>query len=135
MTTAPKKPCRNRQCKATTNNKTGYCEDCQPVHKRREKAVRQEYNKRRDPQTIKWLNSARYIKTRKNYLNRNPLCKRCSTMLNPVLATILDHITPHRGDSDLFWDVGNVQGLCKRCHDRKTASEDGGFGNPKRDAR
>jgi 5-methylcytosine-specific restriction protein A len=29
----------------------------------------------------------------------------------------------------LFWDKRNHQALCKRCHDEKTASEDGGFGN------
>lgn len=31
----------------------------------------------------------------------------------------------------LFWDRTNWQGLCKQCHSRKTAAEDGGFGNAK----
>jgi len=37
-------------------------------------------------------------------------------------ATVVDHILPHRGDEDLFWDESNWQPLCKRCHDRKTGS-------------
>lgn len=45
-------------------------------------------------------------------------------------ATEVDHIIPHRGDQQLFWDTNNWQGLCKPCHSRKTAQEDGGFGQP-----
>jgi 5-methylcytosine-specific restriction protein A len=40
-------------------------------------------------------------------------------------ATVVDHIQPHKGDLTLFWDRSNWQPLCKRCHDRKTAREDG----------
>lgn len=43
-------------------------------------------------------------------------------------AEVTDHIIPHRGGIDLFWNRDNWQSLCKRCHDRKTAMEDGGFG-------
>lgn len=38
-------------------------------------------------------------------------------------ATVLDHIEPHKGDWSKFWDRTNWQGLCKACHDRKTAGE------------
>ena len=41
---------------------------------------------------------------------------------------IVDHIIPHRGDLEMFWNQLNHQALCKRCHDSKTAREDGGFG-------
>jgi 5-methylcytosine-specific restriction protein A len=30
----------------------------------------------------------------------------------------------------LFWDRANWRAMSKQCHDRKTAREDGGFGNP-----
>jgi len=132
MTLRPKKPCRNKLCKAITNDKTGYCPECQPMVKQREKAVRQEYNTRRDPKVKQWLNSARYKNARLNFLARHPLCARTSTKERPVIATILDHKTPHRGDYALFWDQSNWQGLSKQAHDRKTASEDQGFGNPKK---
>lgn len=45
-----------------------------------------------------------------------------------MVANVVDHIKPHRGDKVLFWDSANWQPLCKECHDRKTATEDGGFG-------
>jgi 5-methylcytosine-specific restriction protein A len=35
-------------------------------------------------------------------------------------STEVDHKTPHRGAYALFWDRQNLQGLCKRCHARKT---------------
>ena len=46
-------------------------------------------------------------------------------------ATVVDHIVPHRGDRQLFWDQGNLAGCCKPCHDRKTVA-DGRWG-PRRD--
>jgi 5-methylcytosine-specific restriction endonuclease McrA len=33
------------------------------------------------------------------------------------LATIVDHVIPHRGDRKLFWSRSNWQPLCKPCHD------------------
>ena len=72
----------------------------------------------------------RWRKARETYLRSNPLCVICDAdgVLTP--ATVVDHITPHRGDQKLFWSRGNWQALCKRHHDRKTAKEDGGFGRP-----
>jgi hypothetical protein len=35
-------------------------------------------------------------------------------------ATVVDHIIPHTGDPELFWDVDNLQGLCDPCHNSKT---------------
>jgi 5-methylcytosine-specific restriction protein A len=46
-----------------------------------------------------------------------------------MLAEVVDHIIPHRGNMNLFWDRSNWQGLTKADHDRKTATEDGGFGH------
>jgi len=57
-------------------------------------------------------------------LRRDPICKICNR--NP--SEIADHIVPHCGDWNLFTDLGNLQGLCKQCHDKKTSKEDGGFG-------
>jgi 5-methylcytosine-specific restriction protein A len=33
-----------------------------------------------------------------------------------LLATLVDHRLPHRGDMVLFWNVDNWQGLCDHCH-------------------
>lgn len=40
------------------------------------------------------------------------------------MATVVDHIIPHRGDQKLFWDRGNWQPLCEHHHNVKTMTED-----------
>lgn len=44
----------------------------------------------------------------------------CLAMNKQTPATVVDHIVPHTGNADLFWDKDNLQGLCKGCHDSKT---------------
>ena len=65
-------------------------------------------------------------KARKEFLNLHPLCVSCQREGRIVPANVVDHITPHKGNKQLFWDVNNWQALCTRCHNRKTASEDMG---------
>ena len=69
---------------------------------------------------------------RKAFLSRaeNAFCVRCLTIGRETPAGEVDHIKPHRGDINLFWDSDNHQPLCKRCHSIKTVKEDGGFGRP-----
>lgn len=40
------------------------------------------------------------------------------------MATVVDHIVPHRGDQKLFWDRSNWQPLCEHHHNVKTMTED-----------
>lgn len=61
----------------------------------------------------------RWQRARLSYLNAHPLCVTCRPLT--VGATVVDHVVPHRGDDELFWDEANWQPLCKPCHDRKTA--------------
>jgi 5-methylcytosine-specific restriction protein A len=61
---------------------------------------------------------------RASVLKVNPLCKYCYREGKITAATVVDHNIPHRGDKVLFWDENNWQPLCKRCHDRKTRTED-----------
>jgi 5-methylcytosine-specific restriction enzyme A len=58
----------------------------------------------------------------------HPLCVRCLAQGRITASAVTDHITPHCGDVTAFWSATNHQALCKACHDRKTATEDGGFG-------
>ena len=44
-------------------------------------------------------------------------CARCH-QVRPALD--IDHILPHGGNPDLFWDRLNLQALCGACHGRKT---------------
>ena len=68
------------------------------------------------------------------FLSENPICadpfKVHGDRIAP--ASVVDHIKPHRGDWQLFWSIENWQSLCSRCHARKSAAEDGGFGNVSR---
>lgn len=67
---------------------------------------------------------ARWRKLRKMVLAAQPLCVRCDRPAKHV-----DHIVPRsQGGDD---SMANLQALCATCHNRKTAREDGGFGNRK----
>jgi len=55
------------------------------------------------------------------YLRRNPLCVKCLKEGKTTPVTVVDHIEPHRGDYDKFWNEDNFQSLCESCHNRKTA--------------
>ena len=52
----------------------------------------------------------------------------CMREGRPVNATDVDHVRPHKGKQQPFFDATNLQSLCHACHSRKTATEDGGFG-------
>jgi 5-methylcytosine-specific restriction protein A len=70
----------------------------------------------------------RWRRVRAAYLARHPLCA-CGC---GYPATVVDHRLPHCGDLAAMYDWNNLQAMTKACHDRKTASVDGGFGNPLR---
>ena len=50
-------------------------------------------------------------KARAEYLQAHPTCRLCGN-----LATLVDHVIPHRGDKRLFWTRANWQPLCTPCH-------------------
>lgn len=76
--------------------------------------------------------SYRWSKVREAFLREHPLCVECLKQGRITPATDVDHIVPHRGDPELMWNPDNYQALCHSCHAKKTAREDGGFGNRKR---
>ena len=67
---------------------------------------------------------ARWQRARRAFLRRNVFCVRCLEEGKYVKATVVDHIVPHRGDPNLFWDESNWQALCKHHHDQKTMTDD-----------
>lgn len=115
----PLSPCRYPGCGALSVNR--YCD-------KHAKQQTRESNARRRTASERGYNS-KWRKARANYLLEHPLCVECEKHGRYVQATVVDHIIPHKGDKALFWDSNNWQPLCKRCHDKKTAMEDGGFGN------
>lgn len=90
----------------------------------------QEYQTTRDnkrPSAYRRGYNTAWRKASKGYLTQHPFCIRCLSKGIHTPATVVDHIKPHKGNKTLFWDSSNWQALCKRCHDIKTATEDGGF--------
>jgi 5-methylcytosine-specific restriction protein A len=71
---------------------------------------------------------ARWRATRKRYLTIHSLCAECQRVGRLTAATVVDHIVPHKGDPNLFWNDSNWQALCRQCHNRKTAVTDGRWG-------
>lgn len=58
-------------------------------------------------------------------LAQEPLCRECAKAQVLRAATQVDHMD---GD-DSNNAMENLQPLCASCHSRKTAKQDGGFGN------
>ena len=64
---------------------------------------------------------ARHRRWRKLVIARSPICRMCAN----APSTVADHIVPlnprdpYSGD----WSLANGQGLCRPCHNRKTATE------------
>ena len=118
MALKPLRPCRHPGCSALTLE--GYC----PKHKP-QKAPR-----RASAEYHGWYSLPIWTDDlRPAQLLREPFCRECAARYPPgdprhrTWASVVDHITPHRGDWGKFIDPANHQSLCKTCHDRKTAKE------------
>jgi 5-methylcytosine-specific restriction protein A len=119
MPNRAKRPCTYPGCTALVES--GRCD-------KHRAQVSKLYNKQRGSSADRGYDS-RWRKARDRYLREHPLCNECFKNNQVTAATIVDHIEPHKGNHELFWDESNWQSLCKHHHDTKTASEDGGFGN------
>ena len=116
MPLSPKTPCS--KCGTL---KRGRCPKCEKERLKR-------LPRRHDYQDL--YNTTAWRRARLAFLAENPYCVECEKQGRDRLAEHVDHIVPHKGDLDLFWDQENWQPLCRRCSNRKTAIEDGGFGRP-----
>ena len=97
-----------------------------PVHRplgaKSAAAVKAELERQR-PSAARRGYGPRWRRARRRYLARHPLCVACAAAERLEPATVVDHVVPHRGDQELFWDEANWAALCKPCHDAKTARE------------
>ena len=39
-------------------------------------------------------------------------------------SAVVNHIKPHRGNLELFWDPSNLEAVCKQCHDSDIQSRE-----------
>ena len=120
MATAAKRPCNHPGCNLLLAYGQAYCEPHQKMRQQLSDSRRGSSNAR--GYGVAWQ------KARAGYLRNHPLCKAHQEQGLLVPSSVVDHIIPHKGDKTLFWDSSNWQPLCKRCHDIKTATQDGGFG-------
>lgn len=66
----------------------------------------------------------RWQKARERFLRANPLCAYCQREGRLTAATVVDHVTPHKGNNDLFWDESNWQPLCSYHHNSVKQKEE-----------
>ena len=120
-----KRPCLVNSCKEYAVNQ-GYCDNHQDKIKKKDRERGTAHQRGYD---------AQWAKARDAFLDEHPLCVEChkTRYINP--ATVVDHIIPHKGSLELFWDESNHQPLCKRHHDIKTQREDGGWWDTKKGLR
>jgi 5-methylcytosine-specific restriction protein A len=126
MPWAPKKVCAAPACGRLTSNR--FCDKHEKEFSERKAASDHERGSAASRgYGHKWR------KAREGFLKQHPLCQcdECQEGKKRVrAATVVDHIVPHKGDMQLFWDKSNWQALADECHRVKSASRDGAFGNP-----
>lgn len=112
---AAARPCRHPGCGALVRDGSGYCE----THKSKAKKAT---NFSRQLSSHARGYGAAWRKLRIVVMNRDAgLCQPCKAGGRLTTGNIVDHIKPKtEGGTD---DMGNLQTICKRCHDLKTAGE------------
>ena len=118
MALQPPRICKQPACHQVTADPDGFCVS----HKHKKNAKRRRYDRRR-PDSGKRGYDARWQKYTKIRLHMHPLCEYCRREGRIVAATVTDHIQPHRGDRNLFWDAANHQSLCTFHHNQKSGQE------------
>jgi 5-methylcytosine-specific restriction enzyme A len=122
MPARPFRPCTHPGCGALLNGKASKC----PAHMAQARAA---VDAMRGNSNERGYGAA-WRAARAAFLRAHPLCMcdECERLGRLLPSSIVDHVRPHKGDRALFWDRSNWQALSKPCHDRKTATHDGGFG-------
>lgn len=105
------RPCRAHGCPELVTDRAGLCA-------RHARSERERYEGTRGNAGERGYGAA-WRELRAAVLARDPIC--CECRVNP--STDADHIVARAaGGTD---ELGNLQGLCHRCHSRKTAEADG----------
>ena len=126
-TSEPLKPCNHSGCRTLVTSK--YCGKHESDAAVKKKENQRQYDNIRGTRTARGYDN-RWLKASKEFAREFPLCANCEKKGIIKLGQCTDHIVPHKGDVELFWDRSNWQRLCNVCHGEKTAAEDGGFSNP-----
>jgi 5-methylcytosine-specific restriction protein A len=115
MPSKPLKPCAKQGCPALTSRR--YCDE----HMKQE---RDRYDRgRKDDPGRQWMQSARWRKATTLFKAEHPLCEECRRHNRVTAAYLVDHIVPHEGNYELFWDQSNWEPKCNPCHEVKHGKE------------
>src|ERR1700761_2090083 len=119
-----KRPCMGKPgCRAMVWR--GVCDACAPTPSARARSDAARPSAHKRGYTRRWDARSKRRLREHPFCVGYPLGKHGAVL---VLATVTDHIRPHKGDQTLFEAEDNLQSLCETCHNTKTATEDGGFG-------
>lgn len=75
--------------------------------------------------TYRWQQEAKAFLQRYPYCGmrpheQSPVMSQCHTDGRITLAQQVDHVVPHRGNKQLFWNQANWQALCSSCGGAKS---------------
>jgi 5-methylcytosine-specific restriction endonuclease McrA len=81
----------------------------------------------REVKNDSFYNSWPWRKVRKAFKIKNPLCVYC--LKNDIVTPmkVVDHIVPIKAGGDPLKE-SNLQSLCEKCHNKKSANESRGYG-------
>jgi 5-methylcytosine-specific restriction endonuclease McrA len=72
-------------------------------------------------------NSWKWRKFASRYKKNNPLCAECDKNNIASSVKVADHIKPINAGGEVY-NEENIQSLCEKCHNRKSANESRGYG-------
>ncbi|QDV34031.1 HNH endonuclease signature motif containing protein [Tautonia plasticadhaerens] len=78
----------------------------------------------------RWYMAKPWRSLRALVLAEEPLCRLCREHGRLTVASHVDHIRPRKERPDLALDRSNLRPLCRSCHNRVRAAEDGRGGGP-----
>lgn len=114
-----KTPCRQQGCRVLLDE-PGYCVDHQRAIYKQTKQLSDEEAKERN----RFYQRKSWKMARVLHLQSEPLCRECKKHGRLVAAEVVDHVIPITKGGDELYD-GNLQSLCKSCHNNKTSKESG----------
>lgn len=109
-------PCRAPGCAAVVAV-PGYCPKHRGVRHREYGRARHRFDAE-----VGFYQSRRWRVMRASFLYQHPLCMTCERVGRLIAAKVVDHIIPIKQGGARF-EAANLQSLCVRCHNGKTATE------------
>lgn len=95
-----------------------------PIGQRTRREANREHDKRRSASQPwrAWYKTTQWRALRLATFTRDLYtCRMCAKV---TASPVCDHVTPHKGDPDLFFDAANLQTLCAKCHDSAKQSQE-----------